>query len=104
METCVRLSSGASFSPSRRPQAHTHSSADTKRVTTAESTEKTLKVYLVLPEIKDQNLVLTVLYVPQSLNSGLLFFITLKPRVECYTQSMSLTYEPASEPLHISVK
>ena len=33
----------------------------------------------------------------------LLFFITLKPRVESYTTSMSLTYEPASEPLHISV-
>jgi len=32
------------------------------------------------------------------------FFITLKPRVECYTKSMRLKYEPASEPLHISVK
>ena len=32
------------------------------------------------------------------------FFITLKPRVEWYTKSMSLQYEPASEPLHISVK
>ena len=32
------------------------------------------------------------------------FFITLKPRVEWYTKSMSLRYEPASEPLHISVK
>ena len=32
-----------------------------------------------------------------------LFFITLKPRVERYTQSMSLEYEPASEPQHISV-
>ena len=32
------------------------------------------------------------------------FFITLKPRVVCYTKSMSLKYEPASEPLHISVK
>ena len=32
------------------------------------------------------------------------FFITLKPRVEGYTQSMRLKYEPASEPLHISVK
>ena len=31
----------------------------------------------------------------------LLFFITLKPRVERYTKSKSLTYEPASEPLHI---
>ena len=36
--------------------------------------------------------------------SLLLFFITLKPRVELYTKSMSLKYEPASEPLHISVK
>jgi len=37
----------------------------------------------------------------------LLFFffcITLKPRVEGYTKSMSLKYEPASEPPHISVK
>ena len=33
-----------------------------------------------------------------------LLFITLKPRVEWYTKSMSLKYEPASEPLHISVK
>jgi len=32
------------------------------------------------------------------------FFIALKPRVEEYTKSMSLKYEPASEPLHISVK
>ena len=32
------------------------------------------------------------------------FSITLKPRVESYTKSMSLKYEPASEPLHISVK
>jgi len=32
------------------------------------------------------------------------FFITLKPRVEGYTKSVSLKYEPASEPLHISVK
>jgi len=34
----------------------------------------------------------------------LFFFITLQPRVERYTQSMSLKYEPASEPLHNSVK
>ena len=34
----------------------------------------------------------------------LLFFITLKPRVEWYTKSTSLKYEPASEPLRISVK
>ena len=34
----------------------------------------------------------------------LFFFITLKPSVECYTKSMSLTYEPTSEPLHVSVK
>ena len=34
----------------------------------------------------------------------LLFFITLKPRVERYTKSMGLKYELASEPLHISVK
>jgi len=34
----------------------------------------------------------------------LLFFITLKPRVELYTKSMRLKYEPASEPLHISAK
>ena len=33
-----------------------------------------------------------------------LFFITLKPRVEWYTKSMRLKFEPASEPLHISVK
>ena len=32
------------------------------------------------------------------------FFITRKPRVERYTKSMRLKYEPASEPLHISVK
>ena len=31
-------------------------------------------------------------------------FITPKPRVERYTKSTSLKYEPASEPLHISVK
>ena len=30
-------------------------------------------------------------------------FITLKPRVEWYTKSLSLKYEPASEPLHIYV-
>ena len=30
------------------------------------------------------------------------FFITLKPRVEGYTKYVSLKYEPASEPLHIS--
>ena len=30
--------------------------------------------------------------------------ITLKPRVECYKRSMSLEYEPSSEPLHISAK
>ena len=34
----------------------------------------------------------------------LLFFVTLKPRVEGYTKCMSLKYEPASEPLHISAK
>ena len=34
----------------------------------------------------------------------LFFFITLKPRVVWYTKSVSLSYEPASEPLHISVK
>ena len=28
-----------------------------------------------------------------------LFFISLKPRVESYTKSMSLKYDPASEPL-----
>ena len=32
------------------------------------------------------------------------FFIDLKPRVEWYTKSMRLKYEPASEPLHISVE
>ena len=32
------------------------------------------------------------------------FFITLKPSVERYTKSMSLKYEPSSEPLHIYVK
>jgi len=32
------------------------------------------------------------------------FFITLKPRVERYAKSMSVKYEPASEPLRISVK
>ena len=32
------------------------------------------------------------------------FFVTLEPRVEGYTKSMSLKYEPASEPLHIYVK
>jgi len=35
---------------------------------------------------------------------GLLFFITLKPRVKVVQQSKSLKYEPASEPMHISVK
>ena len=35
---------------------------------------------------------------------GFFFFITLTPRVERYTKSMILKYEPASEPLHISVK
>jgi len=35
---------------------------------------------------------------------SLFFVITLKPRVERYTKSMRLEYEPASEPLHISVK
>ena len=34
----------------------------------------------------------------------LFFFITLKSRVEWYQKSMSLEYEPALEPLHISVK
>ena len=34
----------------------------------------------------------------------LFFFITLTPRVELYTKSMRLKYEPASEPLHISVE
>jgi len=31
------------------------------------------------------------------------FFITPKPRIEWYIKSMSLKYEPASAPLHISV-
>ena len=31
-------------------------------------------------------------------------FITLQTRVEGYTKFMSLTYKPASEPLHISLK
>jgi len=37
---------------------------------------------------------------------GFFFFMvfTLKPRIERYTKYMSLKYEPASEPLHISVK
>jgi hypothetical protein len=34
----------------------------------------------------------------------LFFFTTLKPRVECYTKSLNLKRELASEPLHISVK
>ena len=29
--------------------------------------------------------------------------ITLKPRVKLYTRSMSLEYEPSSEPLHMAV-
>jgi len=33
-----------------------------------------------------------------------LFFITLKPRVAWCTKSVSLKFDPASEPLHISVK
>jgi len=37
-------------------------------------------------------------------NPNFFFFITLKPRVDGYTKSMSLKYEPSSEPLHISVK
>ena len=32
------------------------------------------------------------------------FFITLEPRVDWYTKSVSLKYEPVSEPLHILVK
>ena len=32
------------------------------------------------------------------------FFLTRKSRDEKYPNSMSLEYEPASEPLHISVK
>ena len=32
------------------------------------------------------------------------FFMTLKPRVERYTKSMSFKYEPSSGPLHISAK
>ena len=53
---------------------------------------------------------LTVLYVPCSLVSRqagedfFFFFITLKPIDEGYTQSVSLKYEPASEPLHIFLK
>ena len=38
---------------------------------------------------------------------GVLFFfcfITLQPRVELYTSSMSLKFEPSSEPFHISAK
>jgi len=31
-------------------------------------------------------------------------FITLKPSVEWYTKSMSLKYEPASEPMHVSAQ
>jgi hypothetical protein len=31
------------------------------------------------------------------------FFITIKPRVELYTKSMSLKYDPASEPPHIYI-
>ena len=31
------------------------------------------------------------------------FFITLKPRIEFNTKSISLQYEPASKPLHVSV-
>jgi len=35
----------------------------------------------------------------------LFFFLnTLEPRVEWHTKSMSLEYEPASEPLYIYVK
>jgi len=44
------------------------------------------------------------LRVPGTTPSSRFFFITLKPRVEWYTKSVSLKYEPASEPLHISVK
>ena len=32
------------------------------------------------------------------------FFVTLKARVERCTKSMSLKFEPASEPLHVSAK
>ena len=32
----------------------------------------------------------------------LFFLISLRPRVEWYTKSTSLKYEPASEPLHIA--
>ena len=35
---------------------------------------------------------------------SIFFLIILKPKVECYTKSMSLKYEPASEPLYMSVK
>ena len=38
------------------------------------------------------------------LSLALVFFITLKPRVERYTTSTSLEYKPAYEPLHIAVK
>ena len=40
---------------------------------------------------------------PSPIDFFLLFLITLKSRVELYTKSMSLNYESASEPLHISV-
>ena len=41
-----------------------------------------------------------------SLSVSFFFFfcITLKPRVESYTKSKRLEYEPVSEPLRISVK
>jgi len=78
--------------------------------------------YGLSPECQDQNLVLTALSVPNPPDSGggmqpcqtltvlvrtrqlLLFFISLKPRVEGDTKSMSLKHEHASEPLHIAVK
>ena len=40
----------------------------------------------------------------EAVAAGRLLLICVEPRVECYTKSMSLKYEPASEPLHISVK
>jgi len=43
-------------------------------------------------------------FIPPDTGSFFFFFITVKPRVEWYTTSVSLKYEAVSEPLHIFVK
>ena len=54
--------------------------------------------------IDDPYLRVSVINMERFWQQCIFLFITLKPRVEWYTKSMSLKYEPTSEPLHISVK